>query len=111
MRKVLTLLVISVGCSYALPNIGGEVSLGAMTLNPSGYIQYQGDRLDVDVDLALGNETKLFGRIKLEIPVLRLEAYQQLSSLDRPVVVLLPVLLHGLYSAACSIFGQGRCLL
>ena len=70
MRKVLTLLVISVGCSYALPNIGGEVSLGAMTLNPSGYIQYQGDRLDVDGDLALGKETKLFGRIKLEIPVL-----------------------------------------
>ena len=70
MKRVLFMLALFTGFSYALEGLEGEVSLGALSLSPSGYIQYQGDRVDVKGDMALGRETKPFARMKLELPVL-----------------------------------------
>lgn len=68
---VLSGLVVG-GSSFALPGLELDVSVGAIGQKPSGVIQYpapNGDVIDVKNDLRLGDETKVFGRVKFEHPI------------------------------------------
>lgn len=48
--------------------LGLEAAVGYWRQNPSGDIQFFGDRLDLENDLGYGTEDKPFGRIKLDLP-------------------------------------------
>lgn len=72
MKKTL-ILVGAVGITSVANAVGFEISVGAMSQDPSGYIQYPagtGTRADLKDDLRLGRETRLFARAKIEIPVI-----------------------------------------
>ncbi|NPA42092.1 MAG: TIGR04219 family outer membrane beta-barrel protein [Aquificae bacterium] len=62
----------STALSFGIPGLHGEVSVGGISQNPSGYIQYPADtgtKLDVEKDLGLDRENRVFARAKLEIPL------------------------------------------
>lgn len=64
MKKVLLALsTMMCGVASALDL---DVSIGAIRHDPSGKIEYKGDRIDVDQDLRLGKETKAYARLRLE---------------------------------------------
>lgn len=56
----------------AVPIIDGEISAGYIKQDISGWIQYKGDKIDVEKDLRLGNENSYFVKLKLEhsVPIL-----------------------------------------
>ncbi len=75
MKKSLFSLALlgSTALSFGVPMINGEVSIGGMSQDPSGYIQYPagtGTPVDVEKTLGLDKETKFFARAKLEIPII-----------------------------------------
>jgi len=49
--------------------IGLEASLGVWNQDPEGYVSYKGDPLDIDKDLKYDKETKAFGRLKIDMPL------------------------------------------
>ncbi len=53
--------------------IGIEASLGAWNQDPEGYVSYKPltstDRLDIDQNLNYDKETKVFGRLKIDMPL------------------------------------------
>ncbi|EDP75831.1 TIGR04219 family outer membrane beta-barrel protein [Hydrogenivirga sp. 128-5-R1-1] len=70
MKKAILLgALFSVGSSFAVPLVNAEFSVGAMSHDPSGYIQYQGDKVDVKDGFGLEKETKPFARAKVELPI------------------------------------------
>ena len=73
MRKVV-LSILTLGTfSFGAPLIHGEVSVGAMSHDPSGYIQYPADtgtQIDLERDLGLDKTTRPFARLKLELPII-----------------------------------------
>lgn len=65
---VATTVTVSVP-SFAIPGLELDVSAGAVVQKPEGAIQYpvpNGDVIDIKKDLGLGDETKVFGRVKFE---------------------------------------------
>lgn len=66
---VVAAVVAASGSSFALPGLELDVSAGAVGQKPEGVIQYpvpKGDVIDIKKDLGLGDETKVFGRVKFE---------------------------------------------
>ncbi len=62
-----------VGLTGTVYAVSFEVSVGAMSQDPSGYIEYPagtGTRADLKGTLGLRRETRFFARAKVEIPVL-----------------------------------------
>ncbi|RLJ70628.1 outer membrane protein [Hydrogenivirga caldilitoris] len=57
------------GSTFALPLVNIDLSIGAMSHDPSGYVQYQGDKVDLKDDFGLDKKTKPFARAKIEIPI------------------------------------------
>jgi outer membrane protein len=51
--------------SYAL---GIEAAIGGWAQDPSGDIAYKGEGLDIDDDLKYDDETRLYGRVKIDLP-------------------------------------------
>lgn len=53
--------------------IGIEASIGAWNQDPEGYVSYKPltstDRLDIDQNLNYDKETKVFGRLKIDMPL------------------------------------------
>jgi len=49
---------------------GVEASLGYWRQSPSGTMEYQGDSLDLKNDLNLGDKNQVFGRLKVELPLM-----------------------------------------
>lgn len=53
--------------------IGIEASIGAWNQDPEGYVSYKAtgtsDRLDIDQNLNYDKETKAFGRVKIDMPL------------------------------------------
>ncbi|WP_457601366.1 TIGR04219 family outer membrane beta-barrel protein [Hydrogenivirga sp.] len=70
MKKYILLgALLGAGSSFSVPLVNAEFSIGAMSHDPSGNIQYQGDKLDVKDDFGLDKKTKLFARAKIELPI------------------------------------------
>ena len=68
---VSVLLASSAGFSLPLVNI--DLSVGAISHDPSGYLQYPADtgtRIDLKDTLGLDKETKVFARAKIELPII-----------------------------------------
>ncbi len=63
-------LLVGASSSFSIPGISGEISVGVMNQEPSGYIQYQGDKIDIEEDFGIGKKSRYFVRAKLEVPVL-----------------------------------------
>ncbi|MFQ5658047.1 MAG: TIGR04219 family outer membrane beta-barrel protein [Candidatus Methylomirabilales bacterium] len=73
--KKKTLLLLTWVCIIAVSLVphraaalGIEAAVGYWRQDPSGDIQFFGDRLDLENDLGYGTEDKPFGRIKLDLP-------------------------------------------
>lgn len=45
-----------------------EGSIGVWNQDPSGYISYKGDQIDVDSNLRYGKKTGPMGRLKIDTP-------------------------------------------
>ncbi|MBM4137522.1 MAG: TIGR04219 family outer membrane beta-barrel protein [Nitrospira sp.] len=55
--------------------IGFEAALGGWNQDPSGYVSYKPldltrDKLDIDNDLRYDKKTKIFGRLKIDMPLI-----------------------------------------
>ncbi|MDM7267016.1 MAG: TIGR04219 family outer membrane beta-barrel protein [Aquificaceae bacterium] len=48
--------------------ISVEGSIGVWNQDPSGYISYKGDQIDVDSNLRYGKKTRPMGRLKIDMP-------------------------------------------
>ncbi len=74
MRKAILLgAIFSVSSSFAVPLVNAEFSVGAMSHDPSGYVEYptgSGTRADLKDTLGLGKKTKPFARAKIELPII-----------------------------------------
>jgi len=71
-RYVLAGVLIASGVSFSLPLVSVELSVGAISHEPSGYIQYPsntGTTVDLKDTLGLSKKTKPFARAKIEIPI------------------------------------------
>jgi len=64
-KLILTSAILLPASSFA---IGVEGSIGAWNQDPSGYISYKGDQIDVDSDLRYGKKTRPMGRLKIDMP-------------------------------------------
>ena len=69
MKKLLLLGILGASVGYALPLVHIETSVGYMNHDPSGYLQYKGDRADLKDTFGLGKKGKPFARAKIELPV------------------------------------------
>lgn len=61
--------LVTVGSAFAMPGLEVDVSAGVIGYKSSGVIQYPvpgGDVIDIKKDLGLGEESKVFGRVKFE---------------------------------------------
>ncbi len=67
--KVLALTLLLGTTAFSLPLINVEASVGYASHDPSGYLQYKGDRADLEDTFGLDKESKPFARLKLEIPI------------------------------------------
>ncbi|MBI4689376.1 MAG: TIGR04219 family outer membrane beta-barrel protein [Nitrospirae bacterium] len=60
--------------TFAVPNIvsaiGFEGAIGAWSQDPSGDLSYKGESLSVENELKYDAETKAFGRVKVELPLM-----------------------------------------
>lgn len=73
MKKFISSIAIVSGFSFAIPMIDVEASIGVWNQSPKGYIQYPsdtGNSIDLENDLNFGDETKLSGKLKIELPIL-----------------------------------------
>ncbi len=71
-RELLLGGILLAGSSFGVPLINVDFSIGAMSHDPSGYIQYPtgiGTKVDVDKTLGLDKEIKPFARAKIELPI------------------------------------------
>lgn len=71
-KKFITGLGLSLaifGFSTALPLVNGEISVGYMQQKPNGWLQYDGDTVDLKKDLGFDDENKGFVKAKLELPI------------------------------------------
>ena len=57
------------GAGFSLPLINIDLSVGAISHDPSGYVQYQGSKVDVKDDFGLDKKTRVFARAKVELPI------------------------------------------
>lgn len=60
--------------SFLFPAIAGAIgiegAIGVWNQDPEGYVSYKSaDRLDIDQDLNYDKETKVFGRLKIDMPL------------------------------------------
>jgi len=55
---------------YCLPLVDAEIAVGGWLNSPDGFAGYKGDNLYLEDDLGYDDETKLTGRIRLELPLL-----------------------------------------
>ncbi len=62
--------------------VGLEAAVGYWRQDPSGNIQFNGDRLDLEDDFGYGAEYKPFGRIKLDLPGLLPNIYLMATPLE-----------------------------
>ncbi|NPA12621.1 MAG: TIGR04219 family outer membrane beta-barrel protein [Aquificae bacterium] len=72
MKKLLSALLtggLFVSSASALPMVNGEISAGFIKQDIDGWVQYEGDKIDVDDDLNMGTENSFFLRAKLEHPI------------------------------------------
>ncbi len=57
---------------FAIPqvahSIGFEAAVGGWKQDPSGDVSYKGESLDVEKDLKYDSETRVFGRVKIDMP-------------------------------------------
>ncbi|MCX7739081.1 MAG: TIGR04219 family outer membrane beta-barrel protein [Hydrogenothermaceae bacterium] len=68
-KLVLVGSLVTVGSAFAISGLEVDVSAGVISHKPSGVIQYPvpgGDVIDIKKDLGLGEESKVFGRVKFE---------------------------------------------
>jgi outer membrane protein len=85
MKKISSLLAVLLLATNAQADIaGGEVNLGFFGYSPSGTIEYQGDRVDVEDTLGWDEEQDIFLKAYVEHPVPLLPnvrlAYTKLST-------------------------------
>lgn len=62
--------------------VGIEAAVGYWRQDPSGHIQFNGDRLDFEDDFGYDVETKPFGRIKLDLPGILPNIYLMATPLE-----------------------------
>ncbi|MBI4684188.1 MAG: TIGR04219 family outer membrane beta-barrel protein [Nitrospirae bacterium] len=55
---------------YAASAIGFEAAVGGWKQDPSGDISYKGQALDIDNELKYNSKTKVFGRVKIDMPLI-----------------------------------------
>ncbi len=55
---------------YSLPLIDAEIAAGGWFNSPGGEAGYKGDSLNLEKDLGYDSETKIGGRIRVELPLL-----------------------------------------
>ncbi|NPA54150.1 MAG: TIGR04219 family outer membrane beta-barrel protein [Aquificae bacterium] len=53
----------------AAPLFDGEISVGYIKQSPSGWVQYKGDKVDIENDLQIEDEDSFFLKAKLKHPV------------------------------------------
>lgn len=73
MKKLISSIALASGFSFAISMMDVEASVGIWNQSPKGYIQYPsntGNLIDLENDLNLGDETKLSGKLKIELPIL-----------------------------------------
>lgn len=63
----LALIFVSAKIASAL---GLEAAVGVWNQDPSGDVSYKGQSLDVENELKYDSETRLFGRVKIDMPLL-----------------------------------------
>jgi len=64
-KLILTSAILLPAFSFA---ISVEGSIGVWNQDPSGYISYKGDQIDVDSNLRYGKKTRPMGRLKIDMP-------------------------------------------
>ncbi len=69
MKKAVLTLFAVMGYSYALPLIDLELYGGAVRQQPSGFISYKGDAIDLKRDANVGDKTQPWLRLKFEHPL------------------------------------------
>jgi len=74
MKKVVYLIILMILFIPVVSQaIGLEASLGVWNQDPEGYVSYKPltatDRLDIDQNLNYDKETKTFGRLKIDMPL------------------------------------------
>lgn len=72
MRKAALIGIVSaVGTGFSLPLVNIDLSVGAMSHDPSGYIEYPtgSEQVDLKDTLGLDKKTRPFARAKIEIPI------------------------------------------
>ena len=83
MKKYFAAALLSISSlSYAI--INGEISIGVWNQDPKGFVQYpanEGDRLDVEKDLGLGDKTRFSAKVKLELPSFLPNIYLQYTDM------------------------------
>lgn len=62
-------LVLAPVSSWSLPLIDAEIALGGWLNSPDGSAGYKGDDLSLESDLGYEDETEIFGRMRLELPL------------------------------------------
>jgi outer membrane protein len=71
MKKVslITSAIVALTTSVMADTIGGEVAIGIWNHDPSGWIQYNGDKIDLKDDLNLDSKSEVYFRAKVEHPI------------------------------------------
>jgi len=73
MKKVLVsgILASSIFSSaFAIPGVDFKAGIGYQMLSPSGYVNYDGDDIDIENDLNWDNSNSIFGYLEVGLPVL-----------------------------------------
>ncbi|MCX7793466.1 MAG: TIGR04219 family outer membrane beta-barrel protein [Thermodesulfovibrionales bacterium] len=72
-RIIYSVIIVSLLIPAIAGAIGFEASIGAWNQDPEGYVSYKpvtsADRLDIEQDLNYDKETKVFGRLKIDMPL------------------------------------------
>ena len=71
--KKLSLSVLLTGIAYtsfAIPGVDLKAGIGYQMLSPSGYVNYDGDNIDVENDLNWDDSKSVFGYAEIGLPVL-----------------------------------------
>lgn len=78
MKRIVYLVTVVAIMALSVPAIshaiGLEASIGGWAQDPEGYVSYKAltyaDRLDIDQNLKYDKETKVFGRLKIDMPLM-----------------------------------------
>lgn len=73
MKIVKALIIVCLFSFILFPQIvfaiGLEAALGVWNQDPQGDIAYKGQTLSIEDELKYGDETKVFGRVKIDMPL------------------------------------------